>query len=1144
MSRYALFAAVFALSLSRASAQVAPSAVLLRMPDVSADKIVFRYANDLWLVAKSGGLAQPLSSPDGAESFPKFSPDGSRIAFIASYDGGSDIYISDLAGGVPLRITHHPGGEVLCDWHPDGKSLVFYSSMLSGQQRAPKLFTIAATGGLPQVLPVPYGTFGAIDSTASWLAYTPVAQSEFRTWKRYQGGLAQDIWLFNLVTLESRRVTEHPGTDALPLWRGHELYFISDRDARARLNLWVYDVQKRTTVQVTDFANADARFPSIGPDDIVFENEGKLHRYEFATQKTVRVEISIPGDRPTLRPQTLALEDAIAGLSLGPNAKRVVVEARGEVFSVPVEEGVTRNLTQTDGAAERYPAWSPDGLWIAYWSDRSGEYELHLRRGDGAPFRWRDASEDTLEAQVTHLGNGWKYGVSWAPDSKSVAYSTDSGELWRIEIDSGDRKQLGSNPDAEPVDVAWSPDSRWLAWSHRHEKTRLNAIFLYDTRASALHELTSGVFDDRSPTFGTEGDWMYFVSSRTFEPTYSDFDDSWIYANAANIVAVPLRKDVKNIFAPTDAREDEADEDEADEDDDEKDDDSKGEKKDEAEDDKTVAAVDDAKSDEEDDEPKDKDKDKAPKPVAIDVEGFEARALVLPIEAGNLDSPSGGKNVVYYLRRPRTGEGKKSEGALVQFEMSKKKKEREEKVVLAGVQGFELARKAERILVALSKGEWAVIAAKPDQKDDKLDKLDFGALESSVDPRREWGQILADAHRIMRDFFYEPTLHGNDWRGVYERFKVALTDATSRDDLHFLMSEMIAELNVGHAYNSGGPGIPEPAPKGRAAGLLGCDFALEQGAFRITRILGADSPEHDARGPLAQPGVDARAGDWLLAVDGERIDAATNPWAALIGTVDRATELVLNQAPTLDGHERRVLVKPIESESELRYRDWVARTGKLVDELSKGRVGYVHVPDTGRRGQTELVRQLMSQYHKDALLIDERWNSGGQIPTRFIELLDRPRTNFWAVRHGDDWTWPPVSHHGPKAMLINGSSGSGGDAFPYYFRESKLGKLIGMRTWGGLVGISGNPAFIDGSSITVPRFAFYENDGTWGVEGYGVAPDIEVIDDPALMVHGEDPQLVAGVEHLLGELENFQFVRPRRPASPNRAGAGVTPSDR
>ncbi len=1141
-SRFLPRAALLSLVLvPAAAAQVRPDAVLLRTPDVSRDQICFRYDGDVWLVDKRGGEARRLSSPPGNETLPRFSPDGQRIAFMGGYEGGTDLYVLGLDGGLPTRLTHHPDTELLCDWLPGGEGLLFFSSMTSGQARAPKLFTVPTEGGQPVELPLPFGAFGAIDPSGHWLAYTPFTHSEFATWRRYQGGNAQDIWLFDLRTRESRRVTDWPGDDALPMWNGEGLIFLSDRGSERRLNLWSYDLKAGTFAQLTEFGDFDVRFPSIGPEDVVFEKGGKLWRYELQSRRSVPVEVLIPGDRPRLAARTVGVEELMADAEIGPEAKRVVVEARGELYSLPVEEGVVRNLTATDGVAEREPAWSPDGQWIAYFSDASGEYELCLRRGDGRKFRWQGAGEEVAERSLSEIGPSWKSELSWAPDSKSVAFCTNDGELHRLVIESGELLTLDKSPEGEPFEVDWSPDSRWLAYSHRHSRSRLPALYLFDLEAGARHELTAGMFADDRPVFDRGGRWLFFRSSRTFEPIYEDLGDTWIYTNSQNLMAVPLRKDVENPFRPSSeeegAAEEKSSDDESDKKSDEKEDESKDEKKGDDEEGK------DSKS-----------KDEPPPAVAIELEGFEQRILALPMPAGRFESLAGSKGKLFYLRLPRTGavaseggdedeeDGVRSGATLCFFDLEAKKKEREEKTVLAGVQGFSLAAKADKALVALGDGKLAVIDLAPDQKAEE--HLDLSGLVATVDPRREWAQILADAGRIMRDFFYDPQMHGVDWDAVVSRYRGALSYATSRDDLHYLIGEMIAELNVGHAYNSGPPqGLQRAAP-GRGAGLLGCDWANERGGYRIARILRGEAAETDGRSPLAVPGIDAREGDWLLAVNGVPLDATRDVYAAFEGLAGKPTELLLNAAPGLDGNERRVLVEPIASERELRYRDWVARARAEVERLSGGRVGYVHVPDTGQHGQTELVRQFLGQMHREALLVDERWNGGGQVPTRFIELLQRPATNYWAVRHGEDWPWPPVAHFGPKAMLINYASGSGGDCFPYYFRQSGLGKLIGTRTWGGLVGLSGNPDFVDGASISVPRFAFYELDGTWGVEGHGVAPDIEVIEDPALMQDGRDPQLIAGVEHLLAELASQPYLAPKRPGYPDRSGVGIAPADR
>lgn len=1076
-----------------AFAQVQPDAVLLRTPDVSKDKIVFRYANDLWLVDKTGGVALPLSSPAGPESNPKFSPDGTRVAFSGGYDGGTDLYVLDLVGGVPRRVTHHPGDELLCDWQPDGKGLVFSSNAWSGQRRAPRLYRVSPEGGEPEALPVPYGAFGAVDETGSWLAYTPDA-NDFRNWKRYQGGLAQDIWLFNLVTFESRRITDHPGSDVFPMWRGPEVFFASDRGTKGRMNLWLYDLQRKSTEPVTEFADSDVRSPSIGPDDIVFESGGKLWRCELETRVTAPVEVVLPGDRPQLSPRTLVVKDQVFNLSLGPTGARVAVEARGELFSVPAGDGVTRNLSASDGVAERYPAWSPDGSQLAYFSDRSGEYELWVRPADGSG----------TERQLSALGAGWRQAISWAPDSKQLVFATTKGELWHVRVESGEPRRIVTSPNDETLRVTWSPDSRWIAWTMRSDTSRLAAVWVHDLDGGETRRVTSGRFNEGDPAFDRDGEWLYLVGQRSWRDVNTELGESFAFLDSQVLCGIPLRRDVSNPLLPKDERESSA-----------------------------LPKADEPKKDEA------KPAEGAVKPVVIDFEGIEARIVQWPVEPGSIGGLAAGKGCVYYLRGP--GAGSEGPAKLVRFEPGAEKDKRKEEVVLEGVDGFELSADGKKLLAHAGE-DWHVVEAAAGQKAEK--PLDLSGLVLTVDPRREWAQVLADVRRMFRAFFYDESMHGLDWDAVCARYSAAIADCSSRDDVHFLITELLGEINCGHAYNYGNDSVPERAGPGERAGLVGADWKLEQGAFRIVRILGAGSSDPRARGPLAQPGVDARAGDWLLEVNGVAPDASRDLAAAFLGRAGRATELVLNQAPLKDGNERRIVVVPIDSEGALRYRDWVEARAKRVDELSGGRIGYIHVPDTATEGRRELFSQFASMHHKDALVVDERWNSGGWFPNPFVELLGRKRTNFWASRGNEDWITPEFAHHGPKCLLINGPSGSGGDMFPYLFRQAGLGKLIGRRTWGGLVGIRGEPPLVDGTSISVPSFGFYELDGTWGVEGYGVPPDIEVIDDPALMVHGEDPQLEAAVRHLLGELESFEFLRPRRPTGPDRRGSGVTPQDR
>ena len=1094
-----------------ALAQTEPDGVLLRYPDVSADSICFRYDGDLWLLPREGGTARRITSAAGNEDFPRFSPDGKTVAFQASYDGTTDLYTLPVTGGIPARVTHHPGRETLCGWHPDGEHLVYFSSALSGVARAPKVFTVGTDGAQPAPLPMAFGTFAAIDPTGEWVAYTPTSR-EFRTWNRYQGGTAQDVWLFNLKDGSSRRVTDHPGTDAAPMWHGRDLCFLSDRGDAGIMNLHAFNVDSGETRALTDLDRSGAKFPSVGPDDIVFVWMGELHRYEFESGEVIPVPVSIPMDRPYLREQHRDLSGALAALEPSPSGARVVAEARGEIFTLPTDEGVIRNLTGTSGVAERSPSWSPDGRWISYWSDRSGEYELTLRRSDGRPF---EGADEHGEQRITTLGAGWKYEADWAPDSEKLVFSLQSGELYLYDLDSKELIRMDVNPGYGALEVDWSADSGWLAWSRKHSETENGAIQLYDVANRTRHEVTSGMFNDTDPAFDLDGDWLWFLSNRTFVPRYSDLDTTWIYTESTNLIAVPLRADVESPFTPS------SDEEPIEEDGD-------GE------------AAEAADEDAEDGAGDGEGEEQGPQAMEIDLVGLEARAVSLSARPGRLTGLDGLHGKAVYLRPGGAGTGRDrgmgSGGDLKTFDMASE----EESTMLSGVSGYRLTPDGAHALVQVAGGH-AVVETKPGQKPEAID---MDGLMASIDPRAEWEQLIHDAHRIFRDWFYDPGMHGVDWDGVRDRALAALPDVTSRADVSFLIGEMMAELNVGHAYNRGTPDDqPRPAKPGARVGLLGCDWSLEEGAYRVARILGS-AYDTDARSPLSVHGVDVHEGDFVLAVNGSPVDPGRSIHAAFEGTAGRPTELTVCAAPTRDGTEREVIVVPMGSERSLRYRDWVAGRRAEVERLSGGRVGYVHVPSTGIDGQNELVRQFMGQFHKDALLVDERWNSGGQIPTRFIELLNRPLTNAWATRSGADWQWPPVGHRGPKAMLINHAAGSGGDAFPYYFRQAGLGKLIGTRTWGGLVGISGNPALIDGGQVAVPTFGFYELDGTWGIEGHGVEPDIEVLDDPARMADGSDPQLEAGVAHLLEALEGWTDPTPARPTYPDRSGAGIPEEDR
>ena len=1207
-------------------------AAMFRYPDVSNDRIVFAFANDLWTVPIAGGEARPLASPPGLELMPRFSPDGARIAFVGNYDGGRDLYTVDAGGGIPKRVTYHPTTEMLTEWTtPEAAGdangsgdLIFSARDMGGVPRAAGLYRVSADGGMPTSFPVPYGANGTLSADGNWLAYTPHTR-DTRTWKRYRGGMATDIWLLNLKTGESRQITDWEGTDTLPMWHGRTVYYLSDRTFErdgatvARLNLWAYDLDSGRTRQITRFSENDVKWPAIGPDGggkakIVFQYGPQIWLWDEAKSVSAPVAIEVPGDRGNLRPQLVDASKTIQSWDIGPKGKRVAVSGRGDLWTLPAEKGTPRNLTRTSGVAERLPTYSPDGKWIAYATDESGEYEVAIRPADGSG----------SPRMLTSDGGPFKVALDWTPDSESLLVTDKTGTMRLVEIESGESREIGRNLWTSPTRVRFSHDGRWMACAMAGEDSRREQIVLFDLENDTRHVVTDVMFESSDPVFDRKGDWLYFTSKRNFSPSYGDLDTTWVYRDSDVLLAVPLRSDVKNPWLP------ESDEIEAAKggDDDASDDDSND---DEAADDASAegaAAVSPAAgrwnctitmdgqpgfemaldlSVEEDgrtvrgsfsipamsvggpvsgtfDAASGKlvltitlpdgtsgtaelvidgdsvsgtgtgpdgstskisgsrstagsgDADDNGKPrdvVEIEIDGFEARAVQLPIAAGTLGNLEvNDKGQLLYARR---GEN----GGIKLFDPSDA--EGGEKSVMPGG-GFSISAEGSKIMVA--RGGGASIAPATANASGKPVVADPMLVE--IAPREEWRQLVRDAWRIQRDWFYEPTMHGVDWDAVLAQYLPMVDSATSREDVSYIIGEMIGELNVGHAYYWGGDG--EDAPS-LSTGMLGVDFEMatdDDGAagVRLARFLGGADYDSDARGPLSAPGVDAKEGDFLLAVNGVPIDPSKAPWAAFQGLAGKVVVLTLSDHATLDDEAREVPVKLLGDESSLRYRGWIDAQRKRVLELSDGKVGYIYVPNTGVDGQTDLVRQFHGQAHMPGLVIDERWNGGGQIPTRFIELLNRPVTNYWARRDGQDWTWPPDGHPGAKAMLINGLAGSGGDMFPWLFRQAKLGPLVGSRTWGGLVGISGNPTLIDGGYTAVPTFGFYETDGTWGIEGHGVDPDVEVVADPALMMDGGDPQLEKAVELVLEEIGSNPYAKPARPTSPNRSGMGIRDEDK
>lgn len=1129
--RYAS-AALAALAIcTPARPDVRPHAGMLRYPDVSATHVVFVYANDLWVAPRAGGLASPLASPPGPEAFPRFSPDGSTIAFVGNYDGNRDLYTIPVGGGTPTRVTHHPAPETLTDFTAAG-DLIFATSGFAGLGRQQQLFRVPAAGGLPQQLPVPYGANGAVSPAGEWLAYTPHSTDQ-RTWKRYRGGMATDVWLFHLTRHESKRITDWEGTDSLPMWHGHTVYYLSDAGSNHRLNLWSYDPQTAARTQLTDFAAYDVKFPSIGPGptgagEIVFQLGPDLMLLDLAAGKAAPVEVRVPSDRRLIRPRAFDVSGSLASFELSATGKRIALEARGDVWTLPAEKGSPRNLTRTDGVAERFPAWSPDGRWIAYFSDATGEYELYVCQSDGrGALRQLTASDAALPA-------AFRYNPTWSPDSQHIAFNDKAGGIFVHTLEPARTRRIDTEPWAEQPRLNWSHDSGWLAYT-RGGRNQRQSVWLYDLRQEQAHQVTAGMFADSWPTFDRSGKYLFVASGREISaPVYDHTGETFVYVDSDVLLCIPLRKDLPSPFAPQSDEESFA---------------GDGHSRTDDEDDaerKSSAAADQDDHDPASQPTSDRAPEKKPvEPLLIDLDGFEQRAVPLPVKRGNFSALHvNHKGHLLYIRRPKANSG--DDPAVKLFDLKSEK--REEKTVIEGVRDFAMSADGKKLAV-WKDDKLAVLDAAADQKIEKVVSRD--GMSATIDPRAEWRQIFTEAWRIQRDYFYDPTMHGVDWPALRRQYEPMLADCVSREDVDYVIGELIAELNVGHAYVRGTAGA-EAQPE-TSVGMLGCDFALESGAYRITKIYCGAAWDVDARGPLSQPGVDVRPGDYLLAVNGVPLDVTRSPWSAFQGLAGRTVTLTVNAAPRVmagagpaasQPGDRVVVVELLNSESTLRYRDWIERKRAYVADQTGGRVGYIYVPNTGRDGQTDLFRQFHGQLDREALIIDERWNGGGQIPTRFIELLNRPIYNYWAKRDGFDWHSPGETIPGPKCMLINGLAGSGGDAFPHYFRRAGLGKLIGTRTWGGLVGISGNPGFIDGGGTTAPTFAFYDPDGTWGVEGHGVDPDLEVLDDPAKMVGGGDPQLDAAIALMLEELRTRPYVQPERPPYPDRRGMGIREEDK
>jgi tricorn protease len=1056
------FFVISLLLLSNVYSQI--NAKLIRYMDVSDSQITFVYGGDIWIMPKTGGTAMQVTHSPGEESWPRFSPDGQSIAYSASYDGNVDIYIIPVLGGIPKRLTYHSHFDRMVDWHPDGQKILFASGRKSGIRRFNQLYTISVNGGLPEKLKMPYGELASYAPDGNSLAYVTKLTENF-PFKRYRGGYSSDIIIYNLGNDSAEKITDNWAIDGKPAWVGDKIYFISDQGENMRLNIWVYDTAGKQASQITKIIDFDITYMSAGNQDLVFEAGGTLYLMDLNSQQYKPVPVTVVSDLSLEMTQAKDVSKNIRNMTASPEGKRIVFEARGELFNLPVLEGYVLNMTKSSGAFDRNPAWSPDGKFVAYWSDRSGENEIWLQPTDGKG----------KAKQITKRKLGFGYNLFWSPNSKKLAFIDEKNNISVLDVES-EKVTVAGNTKWHPghgsrfgYQISWSPDSRWISFTEGVDNSN-NAIFIFDVEKNKSYQVTSGFYHDNYPVFSTDGKYLFYLTNRSFSATYSDFDATWIYPNATQIASISLTKEAPSLLHP-------------------KNDELKKEED----------------KDKENEKDKDEEKKKEEVEVKIDLDNLEARLILLPPKAGNMSGlfPFEGKLV--YRRFPNTGSGEE-EQSLIFYDFEK----REEKTIISGVDGVVATADGKSLLVA-SKGKHGIIKPDADQKIEKPIPTD--GLVMDLVPKQEWRQIFDDTWRRYRDFFYDPNMHQVDWPALRERYGNLVEDARTRWDIRNIQFNLGAELSAGHTYAFGGD--TENVPQ-RSAGFLGIDWEVKNNLYRIKRIVKPAAWDTEVRSPFDQSGVDVNVGDYILAVNGLELDPEKEPYAAFDGLSEKTVSLTVSSSGNMNDR-KQIVIKclSLSEETRLRYLEWIENNRKMVDKLSDGQLGYVYMSNTSSRGQLELVRMFYGQLDKKGFIIDERFNGGGQLPDRFLELIQRPVVSHMHWRYGKDHHWPVKTNTGPVGMIINGWAGSGGDALPWAFQELKAGPIVGERTLGILVGPATGHQLIDGGGITVPGGRLYDNDGHWFWEGEGVSPDFEVWDDPNLLVKGRDPQMEKVVEEVL-----------------------------